>query len=114
MLSFRSTVTIAAVLLSLLAVSLGAGCATQPLGVMPEQFDTGQASAQVAGLSCPLCAESLIATVQGVDGVEAASLDLEAGLLTMTFGKVPPSPADVARSIEDAGFTLVSFGLATN
>ncbi len=112
MLSIRRCAAIAVASLRLSVVSLSVGCAATSSSAMPERFDAPRASAEVAGLSCPLCAESLIATVEGVEGVESAWLDLEAGRLTLTFGKTPPTPAQVARSIENAGFTLVSFGPA--
>lgn len=93
-------------------IAASVGCASAPVAEVPRSFDSQRAEAEVAGLSCPLCAESLIATVEGVSGVRSASLDLEAGRLMMTFGKSPPTPERIAQAVEDAGFTLVRFGAA--
>ena len=75
----------------------------------PVQLHPGTASARVNGLSCPLCAESLIATINRIEGVGNASLDLGSGTLTMDIGKQPPSADRIAKAIDDAGFTFVGF-----
>lgn len=69
----------------------------------------GEAAARVNGLSCPLCAESLIATVDRIDGVDGASLDLGTGTLRLQIGKRPPEATAIARAVNDAGFTFVGF-----
>lgn len=86
-----------------------AGCATRPVVDVPEQFSSSRVDAQVAGLSCPLCAESLIATVERVEGVESTWLDLDSGRLTLEFSEPMPRPAAIAQSIDDAGFTFLGF-----
>lgn len=97
---------------ALAAVTL-AGCATRPSVEIPEQFGSSLVEARVAGLSCPLCAESLIATVEKVEGVESTWLDLDSGRLTLEFSDPAPTPAAIAKSIDDAGFTLLGFGPAS-
>lgn len=102
--------SLAAAVLALPTLTPLVGCATpSTMTDAPAAFGSSMAAADVAGLSCPLCAESLIATVEGIDGVESAWLDLEAGRLTMSLGDTPPTPAEVAASVERAGFTLVAF-----
>ena len=90
-----------------------AGCATRPQVDVPEQFTSLRVDAQVAGLSCPLCAESLIATVEQVEGVESTWLDLDTGRLTLEFSDPPPTPATIAQSIDNAGFTFLGYGPVT-
>ena len=99
------------------AIATVSGCASRAPSAnttqLPAAFESSQAEVRVAGLSCPLCAESLIATVDRIDGVESSALDLEEGRLTLAFGKSRPAPSEIAAAIENAGFTLVGFGPAT-
>lgn len=98
---------------ALLAALTVAGCATRPAAAVPDTFASSRAEAQVAGLSCPLCAESLLAVVEDVEGVESAWLDLDAGRLTLEFATPAPKPQAIADAIEKAGFTLQGFGPVT-
>lgn len=75
----------------------------------PTSLPSGLNAARVNGLSCPLCAESLIATIEDLEGVESASLDFDQGVLSFTTTSTPPTQAAVAQTVNNAGFTFVSF-----
>ena len=65
---------------------------------------------QVNGLSCPFCAYGIEKQVNAIEGVENISLDLKAGLLTVTIKKgATLDQATASKAVEDAGFTLGSF-----
>jgi len=65
---------------------------------------------QVNGLSCPFCAYGIEKQVKAIEGVEDITLDLKAGLLTVTMeeGGVLDQ-ATASKAVEAAGFTLGSF-----
>ena len=76
---------------------------------MDERLGSGRTEARVNGLSCPLCAESLNAVMGRLDGVQSVRLDLDRGVVIMDIGKPSPTRGQVAKAIDDAGFTFVSF-----
>ena len=76
---------------------------------MDERLGSGRVEARVNGLGCPLCAESLNAVMGRLDGVESVRLDLDRGVVIMDIGKPSPTRGQVAKAIDDAGFTFVSF-----
>ncbi|MFI4892179.1 MAG: heavy-metal-associated domain-containing protein [Phycisphaerales bacterium JB058] len=76
---------------------------------MDDRLTSGLNEARVNGLSCPLCAESLNAVMGRLDGVESVKLDLDRGVVIMSIGKPAPTRGQVAKAIDDAGFTFVSF-----
>ncbi|MCA9272690.1 MAG: heavy-metal-associated domain-containing protein [Phycisphaerales bacterium] len=76
---------------------------------MDERLAIGRNEARVDGLSCPLCAESLNAVVKRVDGVRSVWLDLDRGVVLMDIENPAPTRGQVAKAIDDAGFTFISF-----
>lgn len=74
-----------------------------------ERLAIGTAEARVNGLSCPLCAESLNAVMRRVEGVESVRLNLDKGTVSVRIGKARPTRGQVAKAIDDAGFTFIEF-----
>lgn len=63
----------------------------------------------VHGLGCPLCAENINKTLADVPGVANSTVDMSTGAVAVDFkAGAHPSRADLAKSIVDSGFTLVS------
>lgn len=61
----------------------------------------------VHGLSCPLCSNNLDGQLRRIDGVEEATIDLKTGAVSVRLAEAHSvSRADLARAVEDAGFTL--------
>lgn len=66
---------------------------------------------RVNGLSCPLCATNIEGQLKRLPGVNIVDIDLDQGLVSVSMGgKERPTRAQIARAIEDAGFTVVGDG----
>lgn len=66
---------------------------------------------RVNGLSCPLCATNVEGQLKRLPGVNIVDIDLDEGLVSVSMsGKERPTRAQIARAIEDAGFTVVGDG----
>lgn len=63
-------------------------------------------SVRIDGLACPFCVYGIEKKLGGVPGVREVHVDLETGLarLSVVEGEAP-SPSEVERAIERAGFT---------
>jgi copper chaperone CopZ len=73
-----------------------------------EPLSTTVATLYVNGMGCPLCATNIDLQLERVKGVQTVNVDLGVGKVDLTLGgKERPSPARLARAVEDAGFTLV-------
>lgn len=67
----------------------------------------------VKGMSCPLCASNLDLQLERVRGVKTINVDLGVGTVEVTFdGDVRPSPFELHKAVEDAGFTLAKIAPA--
>ncbi|MDR6611221.1 heavy-metal-associated domain-containing protein [Leifsonia sp. 1010] len=64
----------------------------------------------VAGMTCSHCVASVTEELEALDGVEAVSVDLNAGgTSTVTVSSAAPLDADAVRAaIGEAGYSLVS------
>jgi copper chaperone CopZ len=94
-----------------------AGCATTQSnsngGVALRDDDTAidapSATLVVHGLSCPLCAHNIDQQLMRVRGVDSVMTDLGEGEVYLGLAESPkPTRAQLARAINEAGFTLVS------
>jgi len=60
----------------------------------------------VSGMSCPKCATNIDLELKSVAGVDDVAIDMGSGEVTVALGKIKPSPSQLARAVNDAGFTL--------
>lgn len=66
----------------------------------------------VSGLGCPLCANNVDEKLSAVAGVREVSVDLGTGTVTVALAEtLRPSRADLARAVEDSGFTLTALAV---
>lgn len=72
-------------------------------------IEAGAVILEVRGLSCPLCATNLDKKLEGMGSVTSAVVNLEDGLVDVTFSDAAPRPSarDLSRAVTDSGFTLV-------
>lgn len=107
--------------LSLAAASLSAGCQSSPRASSagddaPSAFISDETAVQfstatltVRGLSCPQCAHNVDQQLLKAPGVQAVEVDLGAGEVHLKLADSPkPTRAQLARAIDQAGFTLVN------
>lgn len=72
-----------------------------------EPLTADRAVLWVSGLGCPQCASNVDIQLLRLKGVEEAKVDLSTGKVTIAMtGPTRPSPAQLNRAVEDAGFTL--------
>lgn len=66
------------------------------------------ATLRVNGMSCPKCANNIDLSLAKVPGVTDLNIDLSKGEVKVSFaeGGAHPSRAELARAIEQTGFTL--------
>jgi len=88
--------------------------ASIPLGHVAAA-ETATYTIGVDGLSCPFCAYGIEKQLGRIDGVGSISTDIESGTVTVTMkdGATMEKPT-ATRAVEDAGFTLRSFGKASS
>lgn len=75
----------------------------------PAESLTGYSKAvlTVRGMSCPLCSNNISGRLKKVEGVGAVHINLETGLVTVTFTEgAAPTREALAEAIKDSGFTL--------
>ncbi len=97
----------------ILAVGIASGCATTdgPRGTDDFSGTSLSSSREVVltvhGLSCPLCSNNLDGQLKIIAGVEAASIDLKTGSVTVRLAEGHSVTArDLAGAVKNAGFTL--------
>lgn len=73
-------------------------------------IDADAAVITVRGLSCPKCATGVDQQLAKIDGVDTVDVDFATGAIDVTFDALHqrPTRAQLAKAIEDSGFTLVS------
>ena len=73
-----------------------------------------RATMRVNGMSCPKCANNIERQLTALAGVEGVDIDLGSGVVTARFAKgtTHPSRAQLAKAIDNTGFTLVSIDTA--
>lgn len=62
---------------------------------------------QVKGMSCDHCKHAVESALQGLQGVEKATVDLGRGEVSVEFTS-PVSLSEIAAAIDDAGYELVT------
>lgn len=72
-----------------------------------DPIDAERVTLAVNGLSCPLCASNVDKQLEAVRGVDEIKIDFAAGVIDLGLKAPQPSPASLARAIDQAGFTLV-------
>lgn len=92
-----------------LAVLSGAGCGS----TQTREADAGDrvsgsgAVLTVEGLGCPMCAESIDVLLKDVAGVAGSKVNLDTGLVDVSFVKgASVSRRALASAVTDGGFTL--------
>ena len=66
----------------------------------------GTTTFQVEGMTCDHCRTAVTTEVSAVPGVQAVTVDVEAGTVTVSADQ-PVDPADVAAAVDEAGYTLI-------
>ena len=66
----------------------------------------GTTTYQVEGMTCDHCRHAVTAEVSAVPGVQAVSVDVEAGTVTISADQ-PVDRSDIAAAVDEAGYTLL-------
>ena len=66
----------------------------------------GTETFRVEGMTCDHCRNAVTAEVSAVPGVQAFSVDVEAGTVTVSADQ-PVDRSDVATAVDEAGYTLL-------
>ena len=66
----------------------------------------GTTTFQVEGMTCDHCRNAVTTEVSAVPGVQAVTVDVEAGTVTISADQ-PVEQSDVAAAVDEAGYTLV-------
>ena len=66
----------------------------------------GAATFQVAGMTCGHCQRAVTEEISRIPGLHGVAVDLATGSVTVTATQ-PVDRADVARAVDEAGYTLI-------
>ena len=66
----------------------------------------GTTTFRVEGMTCDHCRNAVTTEVSAVPGVEAVSVDVEAGTVTVSADQ-PVDRSDIAAAVDEAGYTLL-------
>ena len=66
----------------------------------------GTTTFQVEGMTCDHCRNAVTTEVSAVPGVQAVTVDVEAGTVTVSADQ-PVDQSDIAAAVDEAGYTLV-------
>lgn len=66
----------------------------------------GTETFRVDGMTCDHCRIAVTAEVSAVPGVEAVTVDIEAGTVTVSADQ-PVDQSDIAAAVDEAGYTLL-------
>ena len=66
----------------------------------------GATTFQVTGMSCDHCQRAVTEEISRITGVRGVAVDLATGSVTVTVTE-PVDRADVARAVDEAGYTLI-------
>jgi copper ion binding protein len=72
---------------------------TTPTSVGTEIF-------RVEGMTCDHCRNAVTTEVSAVPGVQAVTVDIEAGTVTVSADQ-PVDQSDIAAAVDEAGYTLL-------
>jgi copper chaperone len=110
----RIVAALAAVLAAAAAIS-AAGCESTPKHVGDRSamveggpIETPTATLTVHGMGCPLCANNVDKQLLAIEGVRGVHIDMGTGRVRVQLAEENrPSRAQLARAIDESGFTLV-------
>ena len=68
---------------------------------------TGTTTFRVEGMTCDHCRTAVTSEVSAVPGVQAVTVDIEAGTLTVSADQ-PVDQSDIAAAVDEAGYTLIA------
>ncbi|MGZ4616365.1 MAG: heavy-metal-associated domain-containing protein [Actinomycetes bacterium] len=66
----------------------------------------GTETFRVEGMTCDHCRKAVTTEVSAVAGIQAVSVDIESGTVTVSADQ-PVDRADIAAAVDEAGYTLV-------
>jgi copper ion binding protein len=66
----------------------------------------GTTTFQVEGMTCDHCRNAVTTEVSAVPGVQAVTVDVEAGTVTVSADQ-PVDQSDIAAAVDEAGYTLL-------
>ena len=66
----------------------------------------GTETFRVVGMTCDHCRHAVTAEVSAVPGIQAVSVDVEAGTVTISADQ-PVDRSDIAAAVDEAGYTLL-------
>jgi copper chaperone len=67
---------------------------------------TGTETFRVQGMTCDHCRNAVTTEVSAVPGVQAVTVDVEAGTVTVSADQ-PVDRSDIAAAVDEAGYTLL-------
>ena len=66
----------------------------------------GATTFQVTGMTCGHCQRAVTEEISQIPGIQGVTVDLATGTVTVTAAQ-PVDRADVARAVDEAGYTLI-------
>jgi len=66
----------------------------------------GTETFRVEGMTCDHCRNAVTTAVSAVPGVQAVTVDIEAGSVTVSADQ-PVDRSDIAAAVDEAGYTLL-------
>lgn len=112
--SFRRTLLFAGLTLFTLAAVPGAHAQSAD-APSPETETAPDATVQVKGMACSMCARSMRNALESVEAVERADVDLDAQQVRLTFaGKQRATEKALRDAVEGAGYTFRSVAFSEN
>ena len=67
---------------------------------------TGTTTFRVEGMTCDHCRRAVTTEVSAVPGVQAVTVDVKAGTVTVSADQ-PLDQSDIAAAVDEAGYTLL-------
>jgi copper ion binding protein len=67
---------------------------------------TGSTTFRVEGMTCDHCRAAVTSEVGAVPGVQAVTVDIEAGTVTVSADQ-PVEQSDIAAAVDEAGYALL-------
>ncbi len=67
----------------------------------------GSTTFTVTGMTCEHCRRAVTTEIAAIDGVEAVTVDLASGMVTVTAAR-PVDRADIAAAVDEAGHRVLS------
>jgi len=67
---------------------------------------TGTTTFRVEGMTCDHCRTAVTSEVSAVTGVQAVTVEVEAGTVTVSADQ-PVDQSDIAAAVDEAGYTLL-------